>query len=61
MDAHIKTFEASMSLLTLAIAHIERNPPRSPDDLTRLQLLVSRIDSATTRAHRAIILEKVNA
>ena len=55
------TFEAAMSALTLAIGHIERNPPRSADDVTRLQLLVSRIDIATSRAHRAIILEKVNA
>ena len=56
-----KTFEASMSLLTLAIAHIERNPPRNPDDVTRLQLLVSRIDTATSRAQRALVLEKINA
>lgn len=56
-----QTFEASMSLLALAIGSIERNPPRNPDDVTRLQLLVSRIDTATTRASRAIVLEKINA
>ncbi len=56
-----QTFEASMSLLTLAIAHIERNPPRSADDVARLQLLVSRVDIATSRAHRALVLEKINA
>lgn len=55
------TFEAAMSALTLAIGNIERNPPRTADDVTRLQLLVSRIDTAASRAHRAIILEKINA
>ena len=56
-----QTFEASMSLLALAIGSIERNPPRDPADVTRLQLLVSRIDTASTRASRAIVLEKINA
>jgi len=55
------TFEASMSALTLAIGFIERNPPRSAADVTRLSLLVSRIDTAATRAHRAIELEKLHA
>lgn len=55
------SFEEAMSLLTLAIGHIERNPPQSADDLTRLQLLVSRIDTSTSRAARAIVLEKINA
>jgi hypothetical protein len=56
-----RTFEASMSLLALAIGHIERNPPRNFDDVNRLRLLVSRIDTATTRANRAIELEKTHA
>ena len=55
------TFEASMSALTLAIGFIERNPPRNHDDVNRLRLLVSRIDTATTRANRAIELEKLHA
>lgn len=55
------TFESAMSLLTLAIAHIERNPPKNAADVTRLSLLVSRVDTAATRAHRAIELEKLNA
>ena len=50
------SFESSMSQLTLAIGLIERNPPRSADDLYRVRLLVSRIDTATTRATRAIEL-----
>jgi hypothetical protein len=50
-----------MSILALAIGSIERNPPRSDDDVTRLRLLVSRIDTATTRAQRALVLEKINA
>ena len=50
-----------MSFLTLAIGFIERNPPRSPDDLHRLRLTVSRLDTATTRAARAIELENENA
>ncbi len=50
-----------MTLLTLAIGSIERNPPRMSDEVTRLQLLVSRVDTATSRAARAIVLEKINA
>lgn len=50
-----------MSALTLAIGFIERNPPRNMDDVNRLRLLVSRIDTATTRANRAIELEKTHA
>lgn len=55
-----KSYEASMSFLTLAIGFIERNPPRSPDDLHRLRLTVSRLDTTTTRAARAIELENEN-
>jgi len=51
------SFEESMSSLTLAIGNIERNPPRSADDLNRMRLLVSRLDTSTTRAGRAIELE----
>ena len=55
------SFESSMSQLTLAIGLIERNPPRSADDLHRVRLLVSRIDTATTRATRAIeLMETTN-
>jgi len=51
------TFESAMSNLTLAIGNIERNPPRSTDDLNRMRLMVSRLDTSTTRAGRAIELE----
>ena len=51
------SYEASMSFLTLAIGFIERNPPRSADDLNRMRLLVSRLDTSTTRAGRAIEME----
>ena len=55
-----QSFEAAMSALTLAIGNVERLPPRSHDDLHRLRLLVSRIDTTTTRAARAIELENEN-
>lgn len=48
------TFEQSMSLLTFALGSIERNPPVNPDDVNRLRLAVSRIDTACTRASRAL-------
>ena len=51
------SFEESMSSLALAIGNIERNPPRSADDLNRMRLMVSRLDTSTTRAGRAIELE----
>lgn len=52
----LSSFEESMSLLVLSIGLIEKCPPRSKDDLTRLDLLVSRLDTAATRANRAIKL-----
>jgi len=45
-------FESAMSALTLGIGSIENYPPQTPEDLHRLRLLVSRIDTATTRASR---------
>lgn len=48
------TFESAMSDLSCAIINIERHPPKSTDDLTRLRLLVSRLDTATSRATRAM-------
>jgi hypothetical protein len=48
-----------MSVLSLAIGSIERNPPATTDDLNRLRLLVSRLDTATSRAGRAIQLKEI--
>lgn len=53
-------FEPAMSSLTLAIGLIERFPPQTADDIHRLRLAVSRIDTATTKAARAIELESEN-
>ena len=48
------TYESAMSLLTLAIASIERHPPRCADDLARLRLAVSGLDTITSRVGRGI-------
>lgn len=50
-------FESAMSVLALGIAGIERNAPQTPENLHRLRLLVSRIDTATTRASRRMETE----
>lgn len=54
-----KSFEATMSDLACAIGNIERTPPRSKSDLTRLDLLVSRLDTAATKAARKMENENV--
>ena len=50
------SFENSMSLLLLAIGNLERDGPRTSDDIARLRLAVSRLDTATSRAARAVQL-----
>lgn len=55
------SFEENMSILVCAVGNLEKIPPRSADDLHRVRLLVSRIDTATTRATRAIeLMETTN-
>gem|GEM_PF-5906093 len=51
-DPH--NFEETMSLLTYAISCVSRHPPRNADDLARLRLAVSNIDTITSRVGRVI-------
>lgn len=48
------TFEAAMSVLTLAVKTIETNPPESKDDLDRLRWAVRSLDNAAVRAAGSI-------
>ena len=50
------SFESSMSFLVLAIGQLERSPPTDMEQINRLRREISRIDTATSRAARAVQL-----
>jgi hypothetical protein len=49
-----ETFEQAMSVLTYAIGMVERYPPLTPTDSTRLDLAVARLDDIATKASRSL-------
>lgn len=53
------TFESAMSLLTLALSAIETNPPKTTDELDRLQWAVQRADRAAVSAAGNVKKERV--
>ena len=52
------SFENSMSLLNLAIGNLERFGPSSSEDIHRMRLLTSRLDTLTSKAARAVELKQ---
>jgi len=49
-----ETFEQVMSVLTYAVGMVERYPPLTPTDSTRLDLAVARLDDIATKASRSL-------
>lgn len=49
-----RTFEEAMSLLTLAIGHIDRNPPQTECESSRLGEQVGRLDRICAKSGAAI-------
>jgi len=56
MIPHPTTYEAAQSLLNMAVDAIERFPPTTRDDVNRTSILITRLDTTTSRAARAVQL-----
>lgn len=49
-----QTFEAAMSLLTLAIASLGRHPPVTREDMSRVNLAASKLETVARKAARRL-------
>lgn len=48
------TFEKTMSLLTLAIASLERHPPVTRDDMSRVTMATTKLETVARKAARRL-------
>lgn len=55
-----RNFEEAMSLLSLAVGYVQRNPPRNQGEVERLAGQVRRLDAAWAKSAAAVKFSAAN-